>query len=194
MVNRRVLPIFYRRWVASFLDNRQQRVKIGNTFSLWLDFKGSIVQGSWLGPKLFITILINLVVELPTHKFMDDTTITESISCVEDSKIQSVANQVLSISDENRMKLNAKKTNTMTIDFHRTKKIQIPPVSIDGTELEQVSCFKLLGLNIFDDLKWKEHIDIMCRNANKRIYFLKRLRHSGMTTEELTEYYVTYNE
>ena len=80
----------------------------------------------------------------------------------------------------------------MTIDFHRTKKIQIPPVSIDGTELEQVACFKLLGLNISDDLKWKEHIGIMCRNANKRIYFLKQLRHSGLTTKELTKYYVTY--
>ena len=87
------VPTVIIRWVASFLKNRQQRVKIGNTFSLWLDLKGSIVQGSWLGPKLFITILINLVVELPTHKCMDDTTITENISCVEDSKMQSVANQ-----------------------------------------------------------------------------------------------------
>ena len=80
----------------------------------------------------------------------------------------------------------------MTIDFHRTKKIQIPPVSIDGIELEQVSSFRLLGVNITNDLKWKEHTDSMCSKANTRIYFLKRLRRSGLTTEELIKYYITY--
>ena len=69
------------RWVVTFLDNRQQRVKIGDTISPWLHLNGSIVQGSWLGPKLFVVMLIKMSLDLLTHKYMDDTTITEYSRC-----------------------------------------------------------------------------------------------------------------
>ena len=103
------VPETITRLVETFLDNRQQRVKIGDTISPWLHLNGSIVQGSWLGPKLFVFMLINMPLDLLTHKYMDDTTITESIADVEASKMQQVADQVAQISEENKMKLNAKK-------------------------------------------------------------------------------------
>ena len=54
-------------------------------------------------------MLINMAIDLLTHIYMDDTTITESIADAEASKMQQVADQVAQISEENKMKLNAKK-------------------------------------------------------------------------------------
>ena len=48
------------KWFASFLTNRQQRVKLANNLSSWLTLKGGMPQGSWLGPLTFI-ILIRVV-------------------------------------------------------------------------------------------------------------------------------------
>jgi len=36
-------------------------------------------QGSWLGPLVFLIMIDDLNLEMMTHKFMDDTTITEVI-------------------------------------------------------------------------------------------------------------------
>ena len=40
-------------WLHSFLHERQQRVKIGNEVSSWLNMIGAVPQGSWLGPLCF---------------------------------------------------------------------------------------------------------------------------------------------
>ena len=41
-------------WIHSFLSSRQQRVKLGNTFSDWTTLIAGLPQGTWLGPLLFI--------------------------------------------------------------------------------------------------------------------------------------------
>ena len=40
-----------------YLSNRNQRTKIENTFSTWLDIISGVSQGSILGPQLFIVFL-----------------------------------------------------------------------------------------------------------------------------------------
>ena len=42
------------RWVCSFLAQRFQRVKLSDCFSKWLPLKGSMPQGTWLGPLIFV--------------------------------------------------------------------------------------------------------------------------------------------
>jgi len=41
------------RWMASFLCDRQQRVKLSDCFSDWLTLKGGMPQGSFMGPLTF---------------------------------------------------------------------------------------------------------------------------------------------
>jgi len=52
------LPDFIVRWMCTFLQNRHQRVKIGDILSERLTVIAGIPQGSYLGPLTFI-ILIN---------------------------------------------------------------------------------------------------------------------------------------
>ena len=55
------------------------------------------------------------------------------------------------------------------------------------TVLERVSSFKLLGLWIDDDLKWKTNTEYIVKNAAKRLHFLKRY---NALREDLKTFYI----
>lgn len=61
-------------WVSAFLSERQQRVKLGKCLSEWLPVQGSVSQGSWLGPLLFLIMISDMQPPNDTYKYMDDTT------------------------------------------------------------------------------------------------------------------------
>ena len=44
------IPIFLLLWFASYLTNRQQRVRVNSSVSTFKNLKGAMPQGSWLGP------------------------------------------------------------------------------------------------------------------------------------------------
>ena len=46
------------KWFFSYLDQRSQRVRAGNSHSTWLPLNGAMPQGSWLGPLTFFIIII----------------------------------------------------------------------------------------------------------------------------------------
>ncbi len=47
-------------------------------------------------------------------------------------------------------------------------------ISIEGHAIEQVSCFKLLGVTITQDLSWSHHIRDVCSRSRKLCGFLYR--------------------
>ena len=51
------------KWIISFLLNRTIKTRVGSAYSTSLDLKSGIVQGSCIGPLLFI-IYINDVADL----------------------------------------------------------------------------------------------------------------------------------
>lgn len=178
------------RWVAAFLTKRQQRVKLGNIKSEWRPINGSVPQGSWLGPLLFVLMINDLHLPSLCHKYMDDTTVTEILKRFQDSKMQDLANATCQWSKENNMRLNKKKTKQMAISFKRSSD-PIPELRIDGIDIEHVSTFKLLGVHISNDMSWNEHVDQITKKANKRIFYLRHLKRAGLSTEDLIMYYQT---
>ena len=112
-------------------------------------------QGPPVGPLAFVVFISDMPLEQPlfAHKYMDDTTLSESFKSKEESHLQSTTDKVVQWSDSNKIKVNVKKTKEMTISFKRTP-LEIQPVTIKGTPLEQVKFFKLLGVWIADDLTW----------------------------------------
>ena len=71
---------FIIKWMSSFLISRQQRVNIVDVLSDWLTLRGGIPQGSWLGPSIFLIIIDNLDPQLFTHKYVDDTAVSEMLA------------------------------------------------------------------------------------------------------------------
>ena len=65
------------KWLFSYFDKRSQSVRIGNYRSRKLYLNGAMPQGSFLGPLCFLVLIDDLNVGCLTHKYVDDTTLTE---------------------------------------------------------------------------------------------------------------------
>jgi len=45
------------------------------------------------------------------------------------------------------------------------------PVSLNGTPVERVTTFKLLGVHVANDLKWLQHVDAISSKVSSKLYF-----------------------
>ena len=66
------------RWFKNYLSGRVHRVKLHNQFSEWREMKGGILQGSALGPLLFLIYMNNLPLQITDGllvQYADDTTL-----------------------------------------------------------------------------------------------------------------------
>ena len=95
-------------WLRDYLSDREQRVKLGNSVSTWLKLNGAVPQGSRLGPLCSIVYMNDMELQGGplTHKYIDDITISKSISCSNVSLLQTAVDKVKDWSDKNKMKLN----------------------------------------------------------------------------------------
>jgi hypothetical protein len=181
------VPEFMIKWLSSFLTNRQQRVKIGDVLSDWLSLRGGIPQGSWLGPLTFLILIDDLQPQILTHKYVDDTTLSEILARGESSQMQTTLDNLLQWSETNYMSINCKKTKEMILGPLR--KQPPPPLLISDQNVQQVTSFKLLGVTMNDALKWDDHIAAVTSKAAKRLWFLKKLKRAGVSQADLVYYY-----
>ena len=61
----------------------------------------------------------------------------------------------------------------------------------NGNTLEYVTNVKLLGFQVDENLNWKQHIDMTCKNISKGIYALKQLR-PYVSEENVKQSYYAY--
>jgi len=57
------------------------------------------------------------------------------------------------------------------------------------TRFKELTCFKLLGINLCNDLRWDTHVDALCSKVASRSYFLKLLKRSGLLADDLLCFY-----
>ena len=116
------LPSSIINWIADFLSNRYQRVKLSeDCFSQWGSVPSGVPQGTKLGPWLFAVMINDLV--LQDHllwKFVDDTTASEVVSKGIESNAQSIVDKIGGWSTANHLQLNAKKCKELRIDFSKS--------------------------------------------------------------------------
>jgi len=92
--------------------------------------------------------------QLPTHKYVDDTNISETVAKTETSQLQIVIEERVSWSAANHLNINEKKTKEVIIGSLRGQQM---PLVISGQVVTQVSVFKLLGVTIKSRLAYKSH-------------------------------------
>ena len=105
---------------------------------------------------------MSLVVEnARLWKYVDDTTISETVAKGELSNAQRTTERVVQWSLENRVQLNTDKCKEMRISFSKSQQ-EFEPILINRDALEVVDSVKLLGLNISSDLTWNININQIC--------------------------------
>jgi len=107
------MALFVIDWLASFLTRHQQRVKIANVYSDWVTLHGGMQQGLWFAPVIVLILIDDLHLQLPTHKYVDDTTVSETVAKTETSQLQIVIDELVSWSAANHLNINEKKMKEM---------------------------------------------------------------------------------
>ena len=164
------------KWINSYLSNRYQSVKMGDTFSEWKLIKNGVPQGSILGPLLF-TILTSDMRKCfrfgNYHEYADDT--SEYKNCTAENindSIQDINKDLQRVSNycqNNILKLNEDKCEFIIIGSRfAMKKVNdqiLEPIIVNDKPIERVSYAKYLGLTFDEILSWIRHVNICIARA-----------------------------
>ncbi|XP_026119738.1 cellular tumor antigen p53, partial [Carassius auratus] len=63
------------------------------------------------------------------------------------------------------------------------------PIHINGEVVETVKSYKFLGINISEDLFWSLHSETIVRTAHQGLYFLRRLKRFGISSNIMSNFY-----
>jgi len=111
-------------------------------------------------------------------KYVDDATISETISKNQASHIQAAVDTLASRATADKFQLNETKCKELLINFNNKNPTSFDPVVVNGMPIDLVNSAKILSLNISNDLKWNCHIGFIIKKAKKRLYGLSQLKRS----------------
>ena len=119
---------------------------------------------------------------------MNITTLSEIIPQSGCSNISTIVSDVVNWSRSNLMNINWNKTKEMFIGTNAANVIS-NALCVNDNVIERVYSFKLLGVVIEHNLKWNAHVDLICTKASIRLHFLKVLKRSSLSREDLLYFY-----
>ena len=183
-------------WFKSYLSNRTQFVDINGTHSFERAILISILQGSILGPILFLCYIndLYLVTDFFTLMFADDTGCFKSDTNLENLtlKVNQEINKMAIWFRANKLAVNKSKTKYIVF---RSRNKRLPEVLPDVIYNEnEIGCpfnpdlctilerfhskhentssraYKLLGVYLDEHLSFDYHIDFICKKLSKSLY------------------------
>ena len=179
-------------WIAAFLTNRKQAVRIGGTLSDWLPLKGGVPQGTKLGVILFTVMTNKFLSDWRLHiKYVDDTSVLEIIPRNSISLLNTVASDIHQFAKSHNMRLNPAKCKEMRINFLHNNNCLINPIILGADVIECVNTYKILGVIMDKDLKWNSHVEHITKKACKKLYALRVLRRAGVSQANILKIYLS---
>lgn len=157
-------------WLKSYLTDRRQKVKIGNTFSTVLTINAGCPQGSILGPLLALLYLDGLPNQLTNTAlfYADDislyTSYTPDTLTQAQNSLQNDLNTIESYGRQWAITFSPSKTLTQTFS-NRTHHIS-PSISFTGQPITKTDVHKHLGLTLSSDLRFHAHVNTIVRKVN----------------------------
>ena len=170
--------------LENYLRNRFQITKIENALSDKLPIICGVLQGSILGPLLFIIYINSLPSAIPenvkTFLYADDTALVASGADLH-SVSESLNVAITSASSwfhNHRLSLHVSKTKSMC--FGTQGKLNITGgdlnISLNNDPIDAVTKFKYLGITLDRHLSFDLHIDSLCRKVIAKMKMMGRVR------------------
>ncbi len=164
--------------VASYFNERKQRVKVSGMKSEWLNILKGAPQGSLFGPFAYnvhsndLLYLINESCDV--YNYADDNTVgcsgNDNVEVM--NKLSHVSNIMIQWFQNNLMKANPDKFQLIVFNPRSTN---IPSLTISGNVIQSQPIVKLLGVNLDIKLNFSNHIHEICQKAGRKVNVLSRL-------------------
>lgn len=179
-------------WFNSYLTDRKQVVKLGETVSDTLNNKLGVPQGSILGPLIFILYINdipNCLKYCQAKLFADDALVFNISETIEEAtnKINHDLDLIYKKLCQNKLKLNVNKTKVMIISNKKIDRSNIN-IHINGTRLDIENEIKYLGVVIDDKLSFEKNINNVCKKVGQKVNVMNRLRNELNLNQKLTLY------
>jgi len=178
------LPSSILNWIVAFLTDRGQMCKTQDGhFSAMHPITRSIIQGSGIGPTLWIVMASDLrsISEMNLlFKYADDTNLLVPENT--DVELADEFCHVREWADRNGMVINLHKTKEIVLHRPHPSRLSLPE-SLEG--IEQVQSAKLLGVVFQSTFSFVDHVDYILKICSQRIFLLKQLRDQGLPLQSL---------
>ena len=169
-------------WLEAWLENREQRVVVGNAKSPWLEVFSGTTQGTVLGFLLFLLFINDLPRSCSTNDeslivlLADDTKTFQEIEAEKSKQaenqreLQERIGRIEQWAEEWKMEINPGKSKVMHVGKHN------PGFSyeIQGMPIKEVTTEKDIGYWISDDLSTATHVQKARGKALGEIARIKR--------------------
>jgi len=150
-------------WIEKFLINRCQCVRVGNVLSEYADVVSGVVQGSVLGPVLFIVFINDMCNCIPGSTvlklFANDaklyTTVSGDGTC---GDLQTCLSTVFKWSESQQLRLAPHKCAVMHLKPRRLNSQNDQIYSINNCALPVVDSYKDLGITYDKHLSYTPHV------------------------------------
>ena len=178
-------------WIKSFLENRTQRVVIDGHFSNTVPVRSGVVQGSVLGPLLFIIFVGDVTdllgTTLGTKLYADDLKLYTRVKLDEPGSLADGLTRLEEWSVKWQLGINESKCSVMHIGNGAWN----IPYSINKILLPSVDKVCDLGVTYDNKLSFGDHIGNVVSRAYQRIYLIFR-SFVSKNVELLKRAYITY--
>ena len=157
-----------------YLTDRYQRVKINNSYSLWILIKHRVPQGSILDPILFNIFLCDtffMTDNIDIASYADDNTpynVGKS-QCDLEIKLQKASVNIFKWFHENGLKTNQDKCHFLS-NLDINTKFSLPACILENSDSQ-----KRLGVTIDRKLNFNEHVTNLCDKSSKEFQALARI-------------------
>ena len=157
-------------WLKSYLTDRRQKVRVGDTLSTSVTINAGCPQGSILGPLLALIYLDGLPDKLTNTVlfYADDISLYASHTPDTLSQVQiSLQNDIEAIENYGRQwAITFSPSKTFTQTFTTNRHHASPSLKFSGQLITKTDAHKHLGLVLSDDLRFQAHVNTIVRKVN----------------------------
>jgi ribonuclease P/MRP protein subunit RPP40 len=157
-------------WIQNFLKDRTQQTRIGSALSHSIDLHSRVVQGSVIGPLLFLLYINDIIAALTAkdcvcHLYADDLKLYTTLNTnVNEFNLQKRLDDLQNWSDVWQLRISYKKCAVLPINYSQNEPYSV--LTLGENELSMVDDVKDLG--IIMDNKFTLHINRMIAKAFNR--------------------------
>jgi hypothetical protein len=174
------LPPYLTTFLTSYLAGRTMKIKVNNSLSSSSQVTSGVPQGSVLGPTLFLAY-INAITEVTLSDgsqiilFADDMVMTHPLNNDEAAAlIQEDIHQIAGGIETLGLRLNSSKCKFEIISLASSGNDLNIQLTLDGNQLQQVTTYRYLGVDIDDRFNFSSHTSRVVTCAKRGIGALCR--------------------